>query len=206
MDETKQTGRTFWDLAHWLASSSARTVIGILALSLLLLVVLGTIIASVHFAAQPETDISLFYGLVQYKKAQVLDRPSPSLLLPQSADTNAYVLPQGIIFEEGRPVVLFDRTLNITKTGYGHTRLAGANIHNIRVAIRGADGSILRPQVDHQQLTVEVQTDKEPFFELEYKGNYFAIEVKSAGELPGYYLTALKLKTPSMDLKRVNEF
>lgn len=208
MDGAKQTGRTIWDVLYWLASSGARTAITLLALAVVLLALVGGLVAFVHSVSEPGTDISLFGGLIQYKKARILEKPAPPPPpQPPSADTSAYLFPRDTQLREKTPIVVLDRTLSVTNTGYGYARLAGANMRNIRVAARGANGSSLRPQLDSEQLTLDVRIDAEPVFEVEYKGNYFTLDVKGGGEeRGGYYLTVSKVTAPSMDLKRVEEY
>lgn len=201
-NSTPPVGRTPWDLVHLLGSAGPRVLLYVIAISVTILIVIAGVLTFVHQSAEPGTEVSVFFGFIQYKKARLGEKPISAPPSSSIADTTGYLFPRNeLLKENGKPLLILDKTLSI-KRGWFGIELAGVNLPNIDLAARCRDGDAVYHQIKRDgNLRFEVPDACEPFFEIRYKSNYFSVEVWLGKSVSEYFVTASKIDAPTMVLK-----
>lgn len=198
MPDPQPYGRTPWDFA----TEAIRSKIAISLVSIICMLVPLT----VHFQAEPGTEITLFGGLIKYQKAKAIAPAIAEPIKTVRPTTDAYVLPKTKNFRDD-PTPILDGTINLSRSSdstEGAFYISGVNIDIASFGIRTTQGDAVKPKVVHNKAFV-LPTDV--YIELEYKGNFFVIETENQqGDEGTFVMTVNKLDAPTMKLKTIAQY
>ncbi|CAD5374037.1 hypothetical protein RA210_U470008 [Rubrivivax sp. A210] len=200
--QVSPNGRTAWDFAT--EAIRSRTA--------MLLVVLLTFVLplTIHFVAEPGSEVSVF-NLIKYKKAA--ERvPPPDLTpvvpvaVPASSPAtlpNNFYLPTKIKVRDEAITPILDRAINVQakkeETGKTTCRLGGANLPTLRAAIRQLNGNSAKLESSGTGGPVEATLENGCYLEIEYRSFTFSIELVDIG-YPNYELTVARQVKPTLTL------
>lgn len=189
-------GRTPWDFAA--EAIRSRTALFIVAAVFLVLPL------TIHFLAEPMSEISLF-GLIKYKKAAQPPEPPKAATAPEppAAVPPSYSLPDKVKIRHEAVVPILDGTLNIAAVFIEDQRVAcrlgGANLAKTRIRARQLNGNpaVLAPSGAGGP--VEVTLTDGCVFEVAYLKHTFQIMVHDVG-YPEFELSVKSVPNASLDL------
>ena len=215
MDESKQqatsagaapqpspNGRTPWDFAtEAIRSRTAMLLVVLLAFVLPL---------TIHFVAEPGSEVSIF-TLIRYKKAaeripQVASTPTEPAPVPASAPPatpDSYFTPTKLKVRNESVTAILDRAVNIqpirAENDKTICRLGGANLTTLKAAVRRLNGNPAKLESSGRDGPVEATLEDGCYFEIEYRGLVFSVEVVDAG-YPQYELTVARQAQSTLSL------
>jgi hypothetical protein len=197
MTDSRSTGRTPWDFAADILRQ------GFIKWGLATL--FFAIPAVVHILAEPGSEISLFLGLVKYQKAKLVISPVQPAR-PGVATTSDYALPSAKDFADS-PIPILDGTINL---GVPHVAqdgayfISGANIGQVALAARSPDGESISPKKVGSRVLIG---QRDTVLELEYKGNYFAIQTENqTGDEGSFIFSVKRVTSPTLQLKKTADY
>ena len=197
-----QVGRTPWDFATEVIRSPAAL--------LLVAAVFILIPLTIHFLAEPNSEINLF-GILKYTKPAIvseLPNPAPT---PDTTEPvpSFYILPSRASFRPANILPILDGTINIA-TGFDLQKnrskyiIGGANLAKTRIAARDFNGNSLNlefvraaPQIAPHVFVADRINGC--VFEIEYLQWIFQATVSDVGS--DAELTVTAIPKPTLDLK-----
>lgn len=194
MADNKPTGRTPSD-----------ALVEVLSSWRLLILVFGALVIvffTVHFSAEPGTQIE-FLGVIKYQKAKPrLDTPRQSV----GADASSYLLPRGVRLVKGsyQAIPVLDGSIALSHQGRFASSgvIVGANIGKIRVGARKVDGT---PYNVYHQDRSAVVFSSDVRIELEYRGRMFAITTQSVKNSEDLLASVESIPFATLDLLAIND-
>jgi hypothetical protein len=185
MATDKDFGRTAFDLLSELLRSWK--------LFLVVLAIAATVIGIVHLTAKPGTEVSLFWGLAKYQKAdtpiptplpQVIHKELSNYILPKEENLRGYVS----YSQQGFKIFpILDGAVNFYCDDH-QVILGGAEISKISVAGKSDRGDKIKAHVDPKTGNVVIDLNSSvAIIELEYKGNLFEIKIYTTDEIAGRF-------------------
>jgi len=195
MENKPMTGRTPSDALIELISTG-RVIF-------LFLLIVSVMFITVHSSAEPGTKIE-FLGVIKYQKSKPIV-PTPRIQTPQfSNETTSYYFPKSAPIQRGSQdaIPILDGTLAVIPIWQRATGLIGDSVNAIRVASRRPDG--VPKEIYRYDKGVKFWGDI--WLEVEYRENFFAIQVVENKEKRGESFVSVKqIPRATLKLQKLQE-
>ena len=154
---------------------------------------------AVHVAAEAGSDVTLYFGLVKYRKpasTYTIGKP------PVPASAPILSAPEIRTLDAGQLVPILDGALNLRVEQVNgawklaHVKLGGANVKAIRVGARSPDGSSIPLQRERSPEAFSLFIQEKAYLEFEYKGHTYELLFEIPLDPP--FKTTLRPVNPSI--------